>query len=268
MPAHLRLTACYLALASRCAFLLPLIRPDAFRQVFTTRLERPVKTNPTGAPSNIRFILRDSTRVSVMVFEISSTILFIFGSLRLSRASFMSLSGSLFLCEYRLVKLFVFFVFSSSLTAGFIRWHDLAPYIPIPLNSDFSKRVSNPNRAFDFTTQDLSRLVVFRIGELRDLFSGILFFYAIIRVWVYYPDSVVFARSSRWCYRLFSIFFLFYSIGGDGRFGDARLLVTGILFVELLLILFRSLFSLQKHELITDLFWLKQARYGTHNWWF
>jgi hypothetical protein len=33
----------------------------------------------------------------------------------------MALAGSLFLCEYRLVKLFVFFVFSSSLTAGFIR---------------------------------------------------------------------------------------------------------------------------------------------------
>jgi hypothetical protein len=30
--------------------------------------------------------------------------------------------------------------------------------------------------------------------------------------------------------------------------------VTGILFVELLLVLFRSLFSLQKHEVITGLF--------------
>lgn len=30
--------------------------------------------------------------------------------------------------------------------------------------------------------------------------------------------------------------------------------MTGILFVELLLVLFRSLFSLQKHEVIADLF--------------
>ena len=148
----------------------------------------------------------------------------------------------------------MFFVISSALTSIAIRWYDLGPYISIPLNPDFSKGVSNPNRAFDFNTQDISRLVVFRMGELRDLFRGRLFLYLIIFIRVYYPTSATFTRSSRWFYRFLSWFFLVYSVGGDGIFGDGRLLLVSSFFVELIFILLAALFSLQSYTAATELF--------------
>jgi hypothetical protein len=71
MSTHLRLIACYIALASCCAFLFPLISPDSFRHVFSMRLERSPRLDSAELPSTIRFILLDSTRVSVRIFDIS-----------------------------------------------------------------------------------------------------------------------------------------------------------------------------------------------------
>jgi hypothetical protein len=268
MSTHLRLIACYIALASCCAFLFPLISPDSFRHVFSMRLERSPRLDSAELPSTIRFILLDSTRVSVRIFDISWTVFFVIGRLRLSRASFVALAGGLFTFEYHLNKLAVFFVISSALTSITIRWYDLGPYISIPLNPDFSKAVSNPNRAFDFNTQDISRLVVFRMGELRDLFRGRLFLYLVVFIRVYYPTSATLTRSSRWFYRFLSWFFLVYSVGGDGIFGDGRLLLVSSFFVELIFILLAALFSLQSYTAATELFWLKHLRYGAYCWWF
>jgi len=148
----------------------------------------------------------------------------------------------------------VFFVISSALTSITIRWYDLGPYISIPLNPDFSKAVSNPNRTFDFNTQDISRLVVFRMGELRDLFRGRLLLYLVVFIRVYYPTSATLTRNSRWFYRFLSWFFLVYSVGGDGIFGDGRLLLVSSFFVELIFILLAALFSLQSYTAATELF--------------
>ena len=93
----------------------------------------------------------------------------------------------------------------------------------------------------------MCRLVVFRMGELRDLFKGRTLLCAFVLIWVYYPNATLFSRSNRWLYRFLSTLFVVYSVGGDGRLGDRVLLFSCIFFVEILLITVTALFSLQSY---------------------
>jgi hypothetical protein len=252
MPAHLRLTVWYLVVASVCSFVFPLVRPDLFRRLIILRLERPNTSKLTELPPTIRFVLLDSTRVSVRVFEISSTAFFIVGALTFFLASFIARAGRLYVFEYRLLGLFIFFAMTNAVVAGRIRWCDLGPYLPIPLNSDFVKTPASSSRTYDFNTQDVSRLIVFRMGEFRDLFKGRTLLSTFVLIWVYYPNATFFSRSNRWFYRLLSTLFIVYAVGGDGGVGDRALLFSGIFFVEMLLITLAALFSLQGY---TNLSW-------------
>jgi len=121
MPVHLRLTVWYLAVASICSFAFPLIRPDLFRRLITLGLERPNTPRVAELPPAIRFVLLDSTRVSVMVFEISSTVFFVVGALTLFLANFIARAGRLYAFEYRLLGIFTFSAMTNAVVAGGIR---------------------------------------------------------------------------------------------------------------------------------------------------
>jgi len=111
----------YLTVASVCSFVFPLVRPDLFRHLIALRLERPNTSKLSELSPAICFVLLDSTRVSVRVFEISSTVFFVVGALTLFLANFIARAGRLYVFEYRLLGLLTFFAMTNAVVAGRIR---------------------------------------------------------------------------------------------------------------------------------------------------